>query len=313
MSIPTQFSASKYVKILAHLGALLTVSAWGASFISTKVLMEDAHLTPIEVYIYRFIAAYLILLALTFKHILSNSWRDELQFMLCGICSGSLYYVLENYALKFTTTGNVSLLSSVSPLITTGLMVLVFRTKVGAGVIIGSLIALLGVGCVIFSHGEGFEINPLGDILALASALSWAIYAIGIKRLVPNYNTLFITRKLFLYGVISAIPFLMIQNEPTHFHTLFLDGNLSYILNFLFLVAICSIGGFLVWNEAIRILGPVTSNNYLYLQPLVTMIVAYFVFDEKIFLLGYIGCVLIIGGLIIADKLNIPSRHYKSH
>lgn len=295
----------KFLKPLGHLGALLTVVAWGASFISTKVLMENAHLTPIEVYIYRFILAYLILLALTFRQLRSHSWKGEFQFMLCGICAGSLYYVLENYALQYTTTGNVSLLSSVSPLFTTALMVLVFRSRIGAGVIIGSVVAFAGVACVIFSHGEGFEINPVGDLLALASALCWAIYAIGIKRLVPEYSTLFITRKLFLYGVVSAFPFLLLQQEPTHLGMILSTEHIDYLLNFLFLVAICSIGGFLVWNEAIRILGPVTANNYLYMQPLVTMIVAYFVFGEKIYLLGYIGCVLIIGGLIIADKLRI--------
>ena len=297
----------RYLKPLAHLGAFLTVVAWGTSFISTKVLMEDAGLTPIEVYIYRFILAYLILLALTFKKIWANNWKDELQFMLCGICCGSLYYVLENYALLYTTTGNVSLLSSVSPLITTALTVLVFRTKVGAGVIIGSAIAFAGVACVIFSHGEGFELNPLGDLLALSTALSWAIYAIGIKRLVPSYSTLFVTRKLFLYGVVSAVPFLMIQAEPYHLEMILSPAHLEYMLNFVFLVGFCSIGGFLVWNESIRILGPVAANNYLYLQPLVTMVVAYFVFDEKIFMLGYIGCILIIGGLIIADKLKLKS------
>ena len=51
------------------------------------------------------------------------------------------------------------------------------------------------------------------------------------------------------------------------------------------------------------------TNNYLYLQPLVTMVAAYFVLGEKIYPLGYAGCALIIGGLVIADKLKISGRH----
>lgn len=293
-------------KFIGHLVAFLVIVAWGASFISTKVLMEDAALTPIEVYVYRFALAYLLLLFVTFRKIFANNLRDELQLMMCGICAGSLFYVLENYALCYTTTANVSLLSSLSPMITAGLMALVFRARQGFGLILGSVIAFVGVACIIFSHGEGFEINPLGDLLSLSSSFAWAIYAVGVKRLVPLYSTLFITRKLFFYGVVTALPLMLIGEAPMHLLILF--SNAGYILNLLFLVIVCSILGFLGWNFAMKALGPVSANNYIYLQPFVTMVVAFFALGEKITLLGYIGSALIIGGLIISDKLKVNRR-----
>lgn len=296
--------AKKYALILAHLGALLTVSAWGCSFVSTKVLMVDGGLTPVETYVYRFVAAYLILLLFTFKKILSYNWKDELLFLVCGLCAGSLYFITENYALKYTSTGNVSLLASISPIFTTVLMALIYKVRMSPGVILGSLVAFAGVGCIIFSHGEGFVIRPTGDLLALSAAMSWAVYTIVVRRLMPVYNSFFITRKLFFYGVVTALPLLLLQEAPLRLNILFDFSQPQYALNFLFLVVMCSICAYLIWNEAMKRLGPVTSNNYLYMQPLVTMIVAFFIFDEKIYLLGYIGCVLIIGGLIISDKLK---------
>lgn len=86
-------------------------------------------------------------------------------------------------------------------------MAVVFGQKIKLGVITGSLIAFLGAGCIIFSHGAGLEIKPAGDLLALSAAMSWAVYTIAVKRLIPYYNSLFITRKLFFYGVITALPF----------------------------------------------------------------------------------------------------------
>ena len=53
-----------------------------------------------------------------------------------------------------------------------------------------------------------------------------------------------------------------------------------------------------------KILGSITANNYLYLQPPITMLAAFLIFGEKIYILGYIGCFLIIGGLVISDKLK---------
>ena len=295
-------SKSKSIIILAHLGALLTASAWGTSFLSTKVLMGSGGFTPVEVFVYRFMAAYLILLLFTFKKIKSNSWRDELTFMLSGICSGSLYFITENYALKLTTTGNVSLLASLSPIFTTILVAIMYRQKIKPGVIIGSLVAFIGAGCIIFSHGESLEIRPAGDLLALLAALSWAVYTMAIKRVLPLYSGFFVTRKLFFYGVVSAIPLLCMQPEPLHLHLFFDLSEPSYLMNFLFLVLICSLSAYVIWNEVMKILGPVAANNYLYFQPIVTMVAAYFILGEDIFLLGYVGCILIIGGLIYSDK-----------
>lgn len=299
---------SRYMKPLGHLAALLTVCAWGTSFLSTKVLMEDGGFTPVETYVYRFAMAYLVLLAFTFRHIMSHSWKDEFLFFLSGVCSGTLYFITENYALLHTTTGNVSLLSAVSPIFTTILMAVVYKMRPGIGVMVGSLAAFIGVGCVIFSTpiamGMGLEINPLGDLLALSSAMSWAVYAIAIKSLIPHYDTFFVTRKLFFYGVLTALPLLALQQEPYHLMELFSLSEPKYLFNILFLVLMCSLMAYIFWNEAMKIIGAVATNNYIYFQPLVTMVAAYFVFDEKIYLLGYIGCALIIGGLVVADKVK---------
>ena len=295
--------------VLGHLAALITAIAWGCSFISTKVLMEDGGLTPVEVYVYRFSLAYILLFLITFKKILANNWRDEIQFALCGVCAGTLYFLTENYALKYTTTGNVSLLSGISPIFTTILMAIVYKVRIKNGEIIGSAAAFVGVACVIFSpsiaQGLGFEINPFGDLLALSCAVSWAIYSIAIKRLIPLYSTLFITRKLFFYGVITALPLLFVQEAPTHFAAVFDLSHPQLLINLLFLSLMCSVMAYLFWNGSMKLIGAVATNNYLYLQPLVTMVAGYIFFDEKIYLLGYIGCALIIGGLVMADKLNI--------
>lgn len=297
--------------LLAHLGAVITVSAWGSSFICTKVLMQDGGFTPVEVYVYRFALAYLLLLTFTFKKIFSNNWKDEVNFLICGICAGSLYFITENYALFHTSTSNVSLLASISPIFTTILMAIVFKERIKSGVIIGSIIAFAGVACIIFSSGEGFEIKPKGDLLALTAAFSWAIYTIVVKKLIPIYNSFFITRKLFFYGTLTALPLLFAQEAPYHINLLWDLSQPEYMLNLLFLVAMCSVMAYLVWNETMKNLGPVTANNYLYGQPLVTMIIAAIVLGESINFLGYTGCVLIIGGLIISDKLQNGIRFIK--
>ncbi|MCH5227505.1 MAG: DMT family transporter [Muribaculaceae bacterium] len=296
------------LKIFANIGAIIVMIAWGTSFLSSKVLMVTGGFTPVEVFIYRFTFAYLLLLCMTYRKILSNNRTDEFLFLICGMCAGSIYFIAENYALKYTTTGNVSLLVSISPIFTTALMAILYRFMPKPNVIVGSLISFAGVACVIFSSGESFEINPLGDIIALSASVSWAIYTIVVKRLTPIYSTLFITRKLFFYGVITALPLLIMQREPLKLGLLFDLSQPQFLLNFIFLGLLCSAFAYLAWNEVMKQLGAIKANNYLYVQPIVTMVAGYFVLGEQIMFLGYLGCILIIGGILISEKINPRSR-----
>lgn len=298
----------KSSKLTGHIGALITVVCWGCSFIASKVLMDEACLSPVEVYVYRFTIAYIIMLLFTFKEIKSHSWSDELQLALCGICSGTLYFLMENYAIMYTSTGNVSLLSSIAPIFIAILLAIIYKTKMRQGEIWGSAVAFFGVALVIFSEsiskGLGLEIHPIGDLLALSCALSWAVYSIAIKKLIPNYSTLFITRKLFFYGLITSLPLLFMQSQPLHFAVLFDFSHPKYLLNLLFLAVMCSSMAYLLWNESMKIIGPLATNNYLYIQPLVTMFAGSFLLGETIYPFGYVGCALVLSGLIVADKFK---------
>ena len=304
MAVRLARSRQGSIKVLSNLGALLVVLAWGTSFLSSKVLMVNGEFSPVEVFVYRFTFAYFLLLIFTFKKLRANNWRDELFLLLCGLCAGSIYFVSENYALEYTSAGNVSLLVSISPIFTTILMAVIYRFMPKPNVIMGSVVAFIGVACIIFSSGEGLEFNPLGDMIALSASLSWGIYTILVKRLSPIYSSLFITRKLFFYGLITALPLLFIQRQPLHLHLLFDFKQPVYLYNFLFLGLMCSAVAYLIWNEVMKTLGSIKANNYLYLQPLVTMIAGYFLIDEQIHFLGYLGCCLIIGGILFSDKIS---------
>lgn len=302
----TRKSDWKQSKQAGHIAALITVMCWGCSFISSKILMDDAGMSPVEVFVYRFSIAYLIILSLTLRNIRSRSRADECQFALCGICSGTLYFLMENYALMYTSTGNVSLLSSLSPIFVAILLAIIYKSRMRRGEIAGSGVAFVGVALVILSEsiskGLGFSINPLGDLLSLSCALSWAIYSIAVKRLIPFYNSLFITRKLFFYGLLTSVPLLIMQQQPLHFGMLLDFSQPKYILNLLFLAVMCSTVAYFLWNEAMKLIGPLASNNYIYLQPPITMIAGFWLLGETIYPFGYIGCALVLAGLIIADK-----------
>lgn len=299
MSVNLRANQSK--ALWYHLGALLTVTAWGVSFVSTKVLLEHG-INPTEVYVVRTLLAYLLVLCVCHKRIFSNSLRDELLFVSCGLCAGSLYFIAENTALEYTLVSNVSLIVTLSPLITTLLVGAIYKNeRPGKGVLMGSLIAFLGVGCVIFNSSFVLDVKPLGDLLSLSAAVCWSVYSLVLRKLSAFYTVMFISRKTFFYGMVTAIPFLIAIPEHTP-----LDVYLQFDVwsNFLFLGLFCSMIAFIIWAFTVKGLGAIKANNYLYVQPIITLIASALLLSEKVSIVGYVGCSLILLGVWISDRMS---------
>ena len=299
MSVNLRANQSK--ALWYHLGALLTVTAWGVSFVSTKVLLEHG-INPTEVYVVRTLLAYLLVLCVCHKRIFSTSLRDELLFVSCGLCAGSLYFIAENTALEYTLVSNVSLIVTLSPLITTLLVGAIYKNeRPGKGVLMGSLIAFLGVGCVIFNSSFVLDVKPLGDLLSLSAAVCWSVYSLVLRKLSAFYTVMFISRKTFFYGMVTAIPFLIAIPEHTP-----LDVYLQFDVwsNFLFLGVFCSMIAFIIWAFTVKGLGAIKANNYLYVQPIITLIASALLLSEKVSIVGYVGCSLILLGVWISDRMS---------
>lgn len=287
---------------MSHIGAMFAITVWGTSFVSSKLLIDHG-LHAVEIYIYRFLLAYLLVLLFCHKKLWANSWRDELLLAVCGLCGGSIYFIAENTALNYTLVSNVSLITTLAPLFTTLLIGMLYKAeRPGRWVYIGSIIALAGVACIIFKNGFHLEVMPLGDMLALSAAMSWAIYSVVLRKVNANYSAMFITRKTFFYGLLTALPFLAAEPQICPLSTLAVPAVWG---NLLFLGVTASMLAYLIWAQTVKRLGAISASNYLYFQPIVTMIFSAIVFaDDPLTLVGCIGCVLIIGGVWLGDKMS---------
>ncbi len=284
-----------------HIGAILAASAWGAAFISTKVLLQHG-LSAVEIYVLRFVIAYVFTLCICPTPMWSRSIKDELLFVLCGVCGGSVYFIAENTACVYTMVTNVSLIVTLSPLITTLIVAVAYKdVHLPRGFVLGSLIAFLGVACVIFNSSFVVKVKPFGDLLALLAAVSFSIYTLVLKPLNAVYNSWFITRKTFAYGVITALPFMALEPEHSSWRVLL---NHEVIINLVLLSVIASVLAYVLWAQTVKRMGEVKAGNYLYLSPLVTLVMSALLLHEHISIVGYTGCALIMAGVILSEKMS---------
>ena len=286
-----------------HLVAFVVVVIWGSTFVFTKMLLL-AGLSPAQIFTLRFIIAYILLLcfSLTQKHKwLCDTWRDELLMVALGITGGSLYFLTENAAMLYTTATNTSLIVCSCPLFAMLLFAIVYRhsehiSKIQA---FGSVLACLGMAVVVLNGHFVLHLSPLGDMLAFAACLCWAVYSLLMKPATERYSSLFITRKVFFYGLVTIIPYYIIVPG---FPTLDVLSRPDVLWNLLFLGVIASMLCFLVWNWVISKLGAVVATNWVYFNPITTIAFAWWLLHEQITVWFLLGTVLILLGMYMADK-----------
>ena len=282
-----------------HLIAILTVGIWGLTFISTKVLIEHG-LSPQEIFLLRFLMAYLGIWFISPRKLFADNWKDELWLLWGGVTGGSFYFFTENTALEITLATNVAFIVCTAPLLTTILSLLIYKKeKATAGLVGGSLLALVGVALVGKNGHFILKISPLGDFLTLLAAFSWAFYSLIMKKMSGRYRTTFITRKIFFYGILTILPAFILH--PWQFS---LSGlwQPAVWMNLLFLGVLASLVCFVVWNIILKQLGTVRASNYIYLNPLFTLIGSAVLLDEQFTVMSLMGAMLILGGVYWAGK-----------
>ena len=282
-----------------HLIAIFTVGVWGLTFISTKVLIANG-LSPKEIFLLRFLIAYIGIWFISPRKLFANNWKDELWLLLGGITGGSVYFLTENMALGITLATNVAFIVCTAPLLTTIFSLMIYKKEKATRTLIGgSLMALVGVAMVVYNGSFVLKISPLGDCLTLVAALSWAFYSLIIKKMAGRYPTVFITRKIFFYGVLTILPAFLLH--PLHPDTVVLLQP-AVLFNLLFLAVLAALICYVLWNVVLKQLGTVRASNYIYLNPLVTMIASFLILDEKITLVALGGAACIVCGVYWAEK-----------
>jgi len=283
-----------------HIEAILTSVVWGTTFVSSKVLISHG-LTPEQIMLLRFILAYVCIWLISPKQLWAKSWQDELLFVLLGLSGGSLYFLAENSALKFTQACNVSIIISVTPLLTAIATSLVYKgERMGRALIIGAIVALVGISFVVLNGQYVLKLNPIGDLLTISASLMWVVYGLILKKLQQReYTSVFVTRKVFFYGILTILPVFPIMGEGIPWNEL---CDFTVLANLCFLGIVASFLGYLAWNYVVNQLGVVTATNYLYLNPLATFITSSIVLQERITIVSLIGSLMILSGVYLSQK-----------
>lgn len=284
---------------------LVVVALWGGSFPLTKMALEHAGPTAIA-FLRWCISAMALAGYLAWRGrrggpglaaagtLVRREWRTVTWLALTGV---TLYYALQNLALRFTTATNAGVLSN---------LVSVFMILIAARLLHerltgkewGALVAAFA-GSVLVSQGAGHLTvggpGLLGDGLMVLASLMAAIYSIGGKRLTERYPAELVITTVATGGALLLAPLAVAEGI-----------RLDLPWQTWLILAVVGVGSGAVanlwWLQLLSRIPASRAALVLLLTPVVSATVAVVVLREPLTLPTVLGAALVLSGVLAVPR-----------
>ena len=301
------------LSVRALLEALFAVFVWGASFIATKVALREV--SPITIIWLRFGMGVIVLGLLVAKRrqFALPKVTDLGYFTLLGFLGVTFHQWLQSNGLVTAQASTTAWIVSTTPVFMALLGWLILKEGLGWLRAAGIVIAAMGV-LIVESHGDWSSISAgrfitTGDMLIMLSAPNWAIFSVlsrrGLQRNPPARMMFFVMSVGWLF--ISLL--LLVGPGTSEIGRLQWDGWVAIG----FLGIFCSGLAYVFWYDALQEIPAGQLGVFLYLEPLVTVMVAALLLNEAILLSSLLGGFLILSGVWIVQMKIRPKPVVEVH
>ena len=289
-------------KVIPYVEAIFAVVVWGASFIATKVALEEV--SPVTIVWLRFAIGVIILgLAVFLRKQFTLPGRNEWSyFALLGFLGITFHQWLQSNGLRTSEAGTTAWIVSTTPVFMALLGWLALKENLGWRRTAGIALAFAGV-LLVSSKGNLASISvgrfgAPGDVLILVSAVNWAVFSILSRRGLQRHPaSLMMFYVMALGWVFTSVLFFAGEGF----------GDVANLTGrgwagILFLGIFCSGLAYIAWYDALKALSTAQTGVFLYIEPLVAVVVAAIVLGEQVTLLSLLGGAVILFGVWLVNR-----------
>ncbi len=286
-------------ELFAYLSISIAVLLYGTTLTATKICMQY-YSTPQLMAFRMIISAFLFLpfIFTVYKNIKIER-RDLKLIFLMMLCEPCLYFIFETTALKYTTSGQAGVVSSLEPVILVLGARIILKEKFMKIVYAGLFISIIGsILLSISSDVSESAPNPLlGNFLELIAIILTDTCVITTKYLMDRYPPFFLAG----ISVIGGAVFFIVLN-------IFVHGSFNVVVNTsLFLViylGILTVVAYALYNFAICTLSASKFSPFLFLLPVAAVFFGWFFLGETFNLKQFFACLLVFSGIYISQINN---------
>ncbi len=287
--------------MLAAAGAY---TIFGFSYLFSKMAMEVTE--PMILLCARFSVTLIVLNLLVAARVLKLDLKGKSLWgpILLGILQPVLYFVLENYGLKYTTTSFTGMISAISPIFTAILGAVLLRERPNIRQWGGILISIAGV--IMVSVGSTGGENTLGGCLCLLSAyFVGSFYSLYVRRLSKTFTAFELTYVMFTVGFVffAVLAFVTHGGETVGMLTYAL-GQGRFIAAILYLGGVASCGAYMMANYSLSRLTVARSTIFGNFGTVVSVLAGVMIMGDEFTWVSAVAFVLIMGGIWVVNRFQ---------
>lgn len=277
---------------------------WGSNFVIGKQLVET--FPPFALTTGRFAVAFICLLPIYLFN-RKKHWAEKITaktwglLIFLGITGVFAFNTLLYSGLRQTSPVNATLINAFNPTLTVLLSFFIIGEKLRGKQIAGLVLSFIGVAWIAV-QGQPVRLSNLafnpGDLIILGGALVWAVYSIGVKKVVTTVPPMVTTTLSIFFGLLLLFPAAYIESN---LHPV---GPISWksILALIYLGVFPSVIAFWLWNRGIAQVGPGKASMFYNLLPPFTAVMSYLFLGEIPKNYHFVGGTLILWGVIWGTK-----------
>jgi drug/metabolite transporter (DMT)-like permease len=275
----------------ATLLIILSALSFGSISVLT-VLITAAGVPLLTAMAWRYLLGLVLLAAAARRRQLRSIPKQRvLQLLVIGGCGQALITYLSLHALEYIPVGPLAFLFYTYPA-WVALLAATRRTEKLTPVrVVALTLALAGVAIMVGAPTE--KLNPIGVVLALASALLYSVYLPALEHVQEGIPAIIATLLLIAGAAISFVMAALLTGQ------LYLPAGIAVWSEIFLLALVSTVIAFLTLIKGLAILGPVRTAIIATVEPFFTATLGVLVLGNQLSAATIVGGILIAGAVLL--------------
>ncbi|MBR1908584.1 DMT family transporter [bacterium] len=286
--------------VLAYISISIAVILYGTSLTATKICLNEYSTLSLMALRMSLSAILFIPFFLTIYKNVRIDKSDLKYLLLMVLCEPCLYFLFETNALKFTSSGQAGVVSSLEPVLIILFARMILKERFPRLAYIGLAVAILG-SILLSLTSDVNELAPrplLGNILQLGAEILTCISVVTTKYLMDKYPPFYLAGIAVLGGALFFVSMCFINGEPIHLIT---SSSSMFIVGYL---GILTVVAYALYNSSMKILSASKVSPFLFLLPISALFFGWFILGETSNILQMISCFVIFFGVYLCQSFS---------